>query len=195
MPRAVEFVETDALAPEHRAGAAALAYGAFADFYSLFSRDRERLLPAIAQQFGFPSELNHLVAAIEDGRLVGIAAHYELGEMQARQMEGARVLLAAADDARAATAALPAYGRNFPPPGDRGAYCSRFSIAGDKRGTGLAASLLERMESGIARRGWSPVKLHVRRDNARALAFYAKSGYGPEGPRDLGYMLLSKGAA
>jgi len=190
-----DLQETVGLPEALAADAAALAYAAFEDFYSLFSGDRERVLAAVARQFLSPSELNQLVAAFEAGRLVGIASYYELGEMRERQMEGARSLFAIAEDTRATAAALRAFGRNFPATAPEGGYIARFAVAADRRGSGLAARLLAAVESAITRRGWTPVQLHVRRDNARALAFYAKCGYVATGPLDLGYRLLTKHAA
>ncbi|MBC8023815.1 MAG: GNAT family N-acetyltransferase [Burkholderiales bacterium] len=188
----VELFEATALAPAQAGDAAALAFLAFEDFYSIFSRDRSRVLPAVVAQFATDSELNQLVAALDDGHVVGIGAYYSAAEMAARQAMGLRLLLEVAEDPGACVKGVRAFSTNFTPPGDAGAYVSRFAVAESQRGSGVAGLLHAHMESAITRRGWGRIRLHVRRDNARGLAFYRKLGYVPADPSDRGYLLLEK---
>lgn len=181
-----------ALAPAQAGEAAALAFLAFEDFYSIFSRDRSRVLPAVAAQFATESELNQLVAAVDDGRVVGIGAYYSAAEIAARQAMGLRLLLEVADDPGACVKGVRAFSTLFTPPGDAGAYVSRFAVAEPQRGSGLASLLHAHVESAITRRGWGRIRLHVRRDNVRGLAFYRKLGYRPADPGERGYLLMEK---
>lgn len=192
MPGEIEFVETSELPGPHVEAAAQLACLAFEDFYALFTSRQDRLLAAVADQFRSYSELNQLVAVLGGGRVVGIGSYYALAEMPARQMAGARILFEAANDPALSATSLRRFSRNFTPPGDDGAYISRFAISVDKRGSGLAGQLLQEVEKVIRRRELTKVLLHVRRDNERALAFYSKAGYRPEDKGDLGYVLLGK---
>jgi len=186
------LVETAGLPPEHAAAAAELAWLAFEDFYAHVAASRERLLVAIARQFQAYSELNQLVAAFEGSRVIGIGAYYDLRETAARQIEGMRLLLEAAEDPVASSRALRTFARNFPPAGDVGGYIARFSVAPDRRGTGIAQGMLDRVESALRGIGLGEARLHVRQENARAIAFYRNQGYEPTGPRALGYLLLRK---
>ena len=167
----IEFRRQAAIEGEGGEPAARLAKSAFEDFYGLFTRDEARLLPAIATQFESHSELDQAIAAFEEGTLEGIACFYEVAQMPARQMESLRMLLDVADDAAASVAAVRAFARNFAPPPGPGIYLSRFVVAPGKRGGGLAAALLGEVESECRRRGLPDLYLHVRRDNARAIAF------------------------
>jgi ribosomal protein S18 acetylase RimI-like enzyme len=189
---APDYLEAVELPAAQAEDAARLARLAFEDFYGLFSSDPERLFPAIVAQFRNPSELNQVVAAVEDGRVVGIGSSYDAREMAERQMAGVRLLLEAADDHLAAARALREFRRNFAPPPADGAYLSRLVVAPERRGSGLAAELLARVERRAAGAGLPQLSLHVRRDNARALAFYARAGYRPADAGDLGYLLLAR---
>lgn len=188
----MHFIETTRLDAQQARGAAALAVLAFEDFYSLFSSDRSRVLAAVAAQFQDDSELNQLVAATEGGEVVGIASYYAGGEMAARQSAGLRMLLPIAERAADCLQGVRAFAANFAPPGEQGAYVARFAIDPSRVGTGLASLMLARMEAAIMRRGWDRVRLHVRRDNARGLAFYAKAGYKAVDEGGRGYHLLEK---
>jgi ribosomal protein S18 acetylase RimI-like enzyme len=188
----VDFVEVTRLAPVQARMAADLAFLAFEDFYATFSRDRARVIPAVAAQFAADSELNQLVAAMEGPQVVAIGAYYAAVEMAARQAAGLRLLLEVAEDAGACVKAVRAFAANFTAPGDEGAYISRFAVATTRRGSGLAGDLLRHVEDAISRQGWGRVRLHVRRDNDRGLGFYRKMGYRPADAGGRGYLLLEK---
>lgn len=187
-----EYAEVTDLPGSDALRAAGLACLAFEDFYSHITSDRARLLAAIAKQFQASSELNQLVTVRVAGRIEGIGAYYDLRETASRQMEGMRMLLEAADDVPASARALRAFARNFPPAGDAGGYISRFAVAPEARGGPIASGLLDRVESALRGLGLGEVRLHVRRDNARAIGFYRKRGFAPCGTGDLGYLLLRK---
>jgi ribosomal protein S18 acetylase RimI-like enzyme len=188
----VDFVQATRLAGTQARAAAELAFLAFEDFYSIFDADRARVLPAVVAQFETDSELNQVVAAVEGPEVAGIAAYYAAEEMAARQAAGLRLLLEVATDAGACVKGVRAFAAQFTAPGSQGAYISRFAVDPSRRGSGLAAELLRHAERAIAARGWRRVRLHVRHDNARGLAFYRKAGYGPADAGDRGYLLLEK---
>ena len=192
MATRIEFVASAALGEEQANEAAELARQAFEDFYALFTSDRRRLLPALAAQFREFSELNQLVIALENGKVVGIGSYYDVRERPKRQMAGMRLLLEAADDHIASAKRVREFSRNFEDPGERGAYISRFAVAQQKRGGALASELLQTVESVLVDRGLDQVSLHVRRDNARGIGFYRKCGFRARGDNTLGYLLLGK---
>jgi ribosomal protein S18 acetylase RimI-like enzyme len=189
---AVELVETTHLDLRHAPAAAALAHLAFEDFYSIFTADRARILPAIAAQFQSETELNRLVAAIDSGELVAIGACYDAAEMAMRQAAGLRLLLEVADDIGAATKGLRGFAAHFSAPGAEDAYISRFAVAREQRGSGVAMDLLDRVERAARARDRRRISLHVRRDNHRGIAFYRKAGYLPGDAGSRGYLLLHK---
>ncbi len=188
----VEFIEVEALPEPHSMQAAELACLAFEDFYGLFSADRSKLIPVIAAQFRNYSELNRQVAAMENNRVVGICSYYPIAEMAGRQIAGVRSLLAVADDMIGSTKLLRGFKQNFADAEEESAYIARLSVSIDKRGRGLAGDLLEKAETVILKHGLVKVRLHVRKDNARALAFYAKAGYAALDTTNFDYILLGK---
>ena len=188
----MDFVETSTLQGPQARDAAVLAHLAFEDFYSIFSADPARVLPAIAAQFAEDSELNQLVAALDGPRVTGIASYYAASEMGARQAAGMRTLLRAADDVGRCMTGLRGFLAHFTPPGEEGAYISRFAVDPGLRGSGLATGLLSQIERAIAAKGLRDVRLHVRKDNARGVAFYRKNGYDLADDGSRGYLLLEK---
>ena len=188
----IEFRDVTRLDAVQARAAADLAFLAFEDFYSTFSADPARVLPAVAAQFATDSELNQLIAAMDGPQVAAIGAYYAAAEMAARQAAGLRLLLEVADDPGACVKAVRAFAANFSAPGDAGAYISRFAVAPGRRGSGLAVDLLRHVEDAISRRGWTRVRLHVRRDNARGLGFYGKMGYKAADAGGRGYLLLEK---
>jgi ribosomal protein S18 acetylase RimI-like enzyme len=62
--------------------------------------------------------------------------------------------------------------------GTQDAYVSLLVVAPEARGTGLAASLLSTVKSIARARGFARVLLSVHKENAPALSFYARHGFG-----------------
>lgn len=192
MSNNIEIFELSELPDSYLEKAVQLAYYSFEDFYSLISPCQEKLLPAISEQFNSLSELNQIVAAVEKERLVGIGSYYQLTEMSERQMAGMHSLLSVADDRIKSTKTLRSFMEQFKPPGEVGGYISRFAVSQEKRGTGLAINLINKVESVLRARDLKEIRLHVKKDNARALAFYNKAGYIAVDDQKQGYLLLGK---
>ena len=60
------------------------------------------------------------------------------------------------------------------PISSEGQYLARFAVHEERQGTSLASDLLGTLSRTV---GCSTISLHVRSDNARALAFYKKQGF------------------
>jgi len=187
-----DYFKNPTLSAQQREQAANLAYVAFEDFYDLFSEDRVKIVAVIADQLKSFSELNQHVVCFQATRVVGFCGFYNSPEMSQRQIAGIRGLFNTANNIIESTKALGQYRKHFVAPSGDGVYISRFVIDKDLRGSGLAADLLSNAESTFHAMGAKQVRLHVRRDNERALAFYIKTGYEPLGNQELGYSLLGK---
>ena len=131
----------------------------------------------IAAEFATPgTELEHCLAAVDGGRVLGILCTYPMQDMAERQYNSFQFVgrtLERADFA-AFAANLRLLRSDFPEIDGEGEYLAFISVAEDVRGSGLANVLLDRA---ISHAALDPLFLTVRRDNERARAFYCKHGF------------------
>ena len=165
---------------------AALAMSAQPVFYEAFQAERGALVNAVAAQLAEPGFDTELVFALrrDDGADLAVITGLPLAALASAQMASTAALLklAAAPDRKAVMARLRSYSAGIEAIADDGHYVSRVGVAPESRGRGLARRA---MRDYVERLGARKVHLHVRCDNAPAIAVY----------RSLGYVARSPGAA
>jgi ribosomal protein S18 acetylase RimI-like enzyme len=122
------------------------------------------------------SEFGTAAFLLRNGSLAGFVSAFPSEQMFARRAQVLRALLGAAPDPAVARQRLQGFdgaGRKLPP---NSFYLAKLYLAPPLRGSGLADRLLERFVGAGKRLGRWPC-LHVRRENAVALALYRRHGF------------------
>ncbi len=168
-----------------RQAAARLVYESFVEFYDLLPLALEDRIAAISDQFELSaSELGATVVACHEGEVVGIHSALAAKRLQAAQLAGvASFARGLSREARQNfRTALDHFSGEVPPVPEESFYLARFAVAAERRGSGLAAKLLDHFV--VAGRGSACYSVHARCDNTRALRFYQKHGLAhcSEGP-------------
>lgn len=163
--------------PGARAAMACLAHEALASYYDRLFIPAERLRAILADEACDPStELGAGQVMLAGGRVGGLIVAYPASEMQARQQASLFHLLQAQVDAsEAILAAAEAQAAAVPPIAPDAFYLARIAVAAERRGTGLAETLLSSVGAGLPES--LPIGLHVHRDNERAIRFYLRCGF------------------
>jgi len=157
--------------------AAILVHSALSEYYALFGLDRGLILASIERQLHQPSEIERVIAAVVDDRVVGLACYYPVDEMEQRQMASLVDLMTAASDRRAVTKRVRDFARQIPPLSESGLYLARLAVGPAYFGSGVAKNLMDALEEETRRQKLGLLSLHVNRANARAVAFYQKCGF------------------
>ena len=147
------------------------------DYYALFGLT-DAALDAVLQALLLQpdSEFGTAQIALQGNRAVGLVAAFPAAAMFARRMHVLKALLAAAPDAHAARARLRGFegaGRVVPQDGH---YLAKLAVAPGLHGRGIGGRLLAHFVD-AARAAQRTPCLHVRRDNAPALALYRRHGF------------------
>lgn len=133
----------------------------------------EEMVDVLAGEFLVEgSELNDAVA-VAGTAVYGIIASYPSSEYRVRQNVSLHYALTnlGADAGRTLVAQLRSLVGQFPQADPQGEYLARFAVTSELRGRGLADDLFKVFLSTHPK-----VSLHVRTDNARAIAFYKRYG-------------------
>jgi ribosomal protein S18 acetylase RimI-like enzyme len=173
----LEWVASAALGREELRQAARWIRSMDEDYYNLFALDDETLESFLGRMTSIAeSEFGTTLFARKAGALAGFVTPFAAEETFARRIFILKGLLAAAPDPDAARQRLRTFdgaARTVP----AGAfYLAKLYVASPLRGTGLSNQMFGRFieeGTGLGRK----LCLHVRRDNAVALAFYHKHGF------------------
>jgi len=173
----LDWIDGAALSAAELHQAAAWLRALDRDYYGLFDVAGERVDTLLVGLIRDPlSEFGAGSFVRLDGVLIGFVMAFAGAQMFARRMQVLKALSKAAPDPAAARARLRGFdgaGRALPP----GAwYLAKLYVAEPLRGAGLGGRLLAHfMEQGRAQ--GCRLCLHVRRDNAAALALYRRHGF------------------
>jgi ribosomal protein S18 acetylase RimI-like enzyme len=156
---------------------AALAVAAAADFYAAFSAADPHFLSHVAGQIATPqfplAEALVLRAGAEDVALVCGTAMPLLAAAQMASI--ADHMRHVPPGGRAGIVArVRRHSAGVEPGGDGGHYISRVAVVPGRRGAGFGRAAVAEY---LSRLGSVPVHLHVRRDNAAAIALYTSLGF------------------
>lgn len=174
-----DFVPARVLEGERLAKVALLCRAAITDMYATLPA--ERAVAIIAKDLTNPDgELGTSLAALSsDGEVTGFYAAYPASELTTRQQSSLYATMSLLSDeevpgfvvnARALAGALPTLEPS-------GYYLARIAVDPSAKGTGVAQELLAHLLDSARRRGADKAWLHVRGDNARAIAFYTRAGF------------------
>jgi ribosomal protein S18 acetylase RimI-like enzyme len=168
------------LAPELRLDAAVLAYKAVPALYEPVAGGA--VLEAIASDFLVDgSEVSGAEASVVNTTVQGIVAGFPAAELAARQGVGLHHMLGALppDQLAPFVAHIRSFSAGVPSIPGEGRYLARLAVAESQRGSGLADRLLLKFLSDDG--ADAGTSLHVRADNGRAIAFYARHGFRSQG--------------
>ncbi len=178
---------------EARRAAAGLVYESFAEFYDLLPLAPAQRIAAITAQFELSaSELGATVVACSEGEVVGIHSALAAERLQAAQLVGvARFAQSLSGDARRSfRSGLNGFAGQVPPVPEESFHLARFAVAAERRGSGIAAALLDNFLA--AGRGFDRYSVHARRDNTRAIRFYEKHRFAPCSQDPTAYVSLCR---
>lgn len=121
------------------------------------------------------TETGNILIIVERDHPVALAAHFPTNELRRRQLATVLHLVRGVGGLHvdAAERLRQLQGAPHPTTAD-GGFVGRFAVAAGARGTGLAESLMNRVQTLYPER---PLALHVRRTNTRALRFYIRIGF------------------
>ena len=158
-------------------------------FYAVVSRDGRAILPALGEQLGAPGfDLSETLVLSDDSALVAGTA---LGGLAAAQSAALTHLLRhVPKDARTNFAAeMRRYMQGVEPIEAEGQYVGRVAVAPARRGEGLGRVILSEY---LARFAPGSAHLHVRRDNAPAIALYRALGFERRSDRDFLFVAFTR---
>jgi ribosomal protein S18 acetylase RimI-like enzyme len=176
------MIELAPFSPEHRSAFLDLEYAASAAYNSFVYRDRGQadgvrtlLFDADRAEFG-PSRSSIL---LEDGALAGMVSCLAAQDLSKCRMRCAYALAKSHffDDDPGLADRIALAGKALARPAPADFYLSRIAVAPGSAGSGAAARLLEHCEAQAARAGATRILLEVASCNARAIAFYRRSGF------------------
>lgn len=162
--------------------AAALIYESFPEYYDLIPLSRPELLALIADHIGVEnSELSRTVVAVDGSEVVGVYAEQDSNSLKACELICYhRISKALSPESRPRfRERLEAFRKAVPPVPKDSCHLTRFAVAKDRRGTGLATELLQHYADTPTARHYMTLSLHVRADNERAIRFYRKCNFVP----------------
>jgi GNAT superfamily N-acetyltransferase len=182
------------LSEEQLEQAAQLVFLAFSEYYSIFTHDVSRLRSSIVEQFRHPTEVDTGFASITADSCTGVVCYYDLAEQQGRQTLSLKALMDTTDTPTPTFRAIKDLAAQVPVISEEHMYLSRIAVGDRHRGTGLAQKLFDALRAQTAVHRKKSIALHVRRDNARAIAFYFHLGFTeiPD-PRNLTYLAMQVG--
>ncbi len=173
-----ECIARGALAedPARAIALATLCWSASPEFYAVISTDKDALLPAIGRQIGEPGFDMPGVLAMRRVTDVGLVAGLDLSLLAAGQMAALVALIKhVPQGARTRfTAEMRRHASGVEPVDAEGHYITRVAVAPVCRGEGLGRAMMCEYLSRFAQ---AEVHLHVRRDNAAAIALYRSLGF------------------
>ena len=163
---------------------AALVYDSLPALYDLLPLPPADRLSVLADQFSVKgSEIEHTIAAHDSSGVVGIYSFLPALQLRVAQLVGMRHLLFCipAHQHESFRESVKALLSSIPSVPDDSLYLSRFCVAEERRGAGLAAVMLGKFMT--AEPGLDGYSLHVHADNSRAIRFYQKHGFAHFGRR------------
>jgi ribosomal protein S18 acetylase RimI-like enzyme len=175
-----------------RAGRLAeLVWSAGHDFYELFGCNKLETLATIATQIGVPhfDLATALVGRTADGD-AALVAGTTMDALSGAQMASMALHLKQVPptDRAAAVSRFRSYSALLEPIDEGGIYVARVAVASQCQNTGFGKQI---MREYLTRFGGGPVHLHVRRDNARAIALYRSVGFTYRSSRDFAFPALT----
>jgi ribosomal protein S18 acetylase RimI-like enzyme len=152
-------------------------------FYEIFQVERGAMVEAMAAQLaepGFDAELVFVLRR-DDGADLAVITGLPLAALPSAQIASTAALLkqVAAAQRKAVMTRLRAYSAGIEPIDDSGHYVSRVAVAPESRGQGLGRRA---MRDYVEQLGAQNAHLHVRYDNAPAIAVYRSLRYAPRSP-------------
>jgi ribosomal protein S18 acetylase RimI-like enzyme len=148
------------------------------EFYGLLGFPRPELESRIAALIREPKgDLAPLWIGGTERDPLGIICAYDMTQMRARQMLGLRLLLAGHADLTALGARIKAFAGERAAVDPEAFYLAKIYVAPAQRGQGWGDALLGYFVDEGQRHGRPLCALHVRKDNAAAVALYLRHGF------------------
>jgi len=147
-------------------------------FYSLFSPNHEENLAGIERLLLDPrTDLGCNRVILEDGKLCGFFSFYDIRKAMSVQISTLKALRKTPSRRTDTRIRVKEFNAGVPPVREPSLYLSKIFVTEQFRGRGLARTMLAELY-GLARtEDLHGVSLHVRADNAPALALYASEGF------------------
>ncbi len=179
-----------ALTPDQLGQAARLVCQAMPQFYATVAADRAREIVA-AEMLGPDNELSDCLCSVADNAVTGVLCAYPAATQAQRQRAGLHHFAGSLDRDEVAVffAHLKALREQIGPIGPVSHYLARLAVSESCRGSPLATEILGAL---LDMAGIGGVSLHVHADNARAIAFYRKSGFVSVGDAKLDYLVMER---
>ena len=153
-------------------------YSMDAEYYNLFSKDKEKILNLIQDLLKTTdTEFGTTLFIRNSGILAGFATWFNSDELFSRRILVLKKLMGAADDKITIKTRLMSFigANNIVPKSNL--YLSKIYVRSEMRGSGLAKKLLMGFMYSAKKSGLNMI-LHVSRMNLISVSFYTSNGFG-----------------
>lgn len=158
--------------------AAELVYQSLPAYYDVFCFDKPALISAICEQFRLAGSEVAMGVALYDGAVAGVSFSTPGDRVRSAQLISLGHLRKLVSEAErpGLSHRISAFANLVQPAANcDGRYLSRFAVRADRRGAGVADTLVGAFLQSV--RSGGAATLHVKHDNERAKRFYMRSGF------------------